>query len=43
MGDASKAHTNLGWKPKISFEDLVRRMYEADFAEEQARAEHAGR
>ena len=43
MGDASKAHAKLGWKPRVSFEDLVRRMYEADFAEEQARAEHGRR
>lgn len=29
-GDASKAHEDLGWEPKISFEQLVSRMVEAD-------------
>ncbi|MCZ6682689.1 MAG: GDP-mannose 4,6-dehydratase [Planctomycetota bacterium] len=31
QGDASKAARELGWKPKSSFEDLVRIMVEADF------------
>jgi len=26
LGDATKAHTKLGWSPKISFEDLVEEM-----------------
>ena len=30
IGDASKAKAKLGWAPKVSFEDLVRRMYESD-------------
>ena len=30
QGDASKAHTVLGWKPEISFEELVRSMVECD-------------
>ena len=38
-GDASKARERLGWKPQITFEELVRMMYEADLAEEAARAE----
>ena len=38
MGDAGKAHQQLGWKPKVSFEELVGMMYEADLAEETARA-----
>jgi len=29
-GDATKAHTMLGWRPEISFEKLVRSMVEAD-------------
>ncbi len=37
MGDASKAHSALGWKPKVSFEQLVQMMYENDLSEEQAR------
>ena len=38
-GDASKAHEKLGWVPKVSFEELVRRMYEHDLKEEQAKAD----
>jgi len=30
LGDPSKARKKLGWKPKISFEELVRMMVEAD-------------
>ena len=30
LGDASKAKNKLGWKPKISFEDLVKEMVEED-------------
>lgn len=30
VGDATKAHTKLGWKPEVSFEELVRMMVEAD-------------
>jgi GDPmannose 4,6-dehydratase len=29
-GDASKAHSTLGWRPEISFEELVRSMVEDD-------------
>jgi GDPmannose 4,6-dehydratase len=38
FGDASKAHAKLGWKPRVSFEELVRMMYENDLKEESARA-----
>ncbi len=38
IGDASKAHAKLGWKPRVSFEELVAMMYENDLAEESARA-----
>jgi GDPmannose 4,6-dehydratase len=38
MGDPAKAHRQLGWKPKVAFEELVTMMYEADLAEETARA-----
>jgi GDPmannose 4,6-dehydratase len=31
LGDPSYAHERLGWKPTVSFEDLVREMIEADF------------
>jgi GDPmannose 4,6-dehydratase len=41
MGDAAKARAKLGWKPKVTFDQLVGLMYEADFAEESARANSA--
>jgi GDPmannose 4,6-dehydratase len=36
MGDAAKAKQKLGWEPKVSFEELVRMMYESDLSNEQA-------
>jgi GDPmannose 4,6-dehydratase len=33
LGDASKARERLGWKPKTSFESLVREMMKADLHE----------
>jgi GDPmannose 4,6-dehydratase len=30
LGDATKAHTKLGWRPQIDFESLVREMVAAD-------------
>jgi len=39
MGDASKAREKLGWKPQVTFEELVRVMYEHDLAEETKKAE----
>jgi GDPmannose 4,6-dehydratase len=39
MGDATKARELLGWSPKVDFEGLVRRMYEADLAEESVRSD----
>jgi GDPmannose 4,6-dehydratase len=30
VGDASKAHKALGWKPEVSFQGLVERMVDAD-------------
>lgn len=30
VGDARKAHTKLGWKPKTTFKELVKLMVEAD-------------
>ncbi|MGI9667126.1 MAG: GDP-mannose 4,6-dehydratase [Acidimicrobiia bacterium] len=32
LGDATKAHSELGWKPKVSFEELVGMMVESDMA-----------
>jgi GDPmannose 4,6-dehydratase len=37
-GDASKAREKLGWKPKVSFPELVKMMVEADLEEEARRA-----
>lgn len=41
VGDASKAHKQLGWEPGVSFEQLVRRMVESDLQELQAVAGRA--
>jgi len=30
LGDASKAHTKLKWKPRISFDELVKEMAHSD-------------
>jgi GDPmannose 4,6-dehydratase len=35
LGDASKAAAMLGWKPRISFRELVHMMVDADMAAEQ--------
>ena len=34
LGDASKAKEKLGWSPRVSFEQLVHMMVEADLKEE---------
>ena len=36
LGDASKAHRDLGWSPRASFEQLVRTMVDADVARVKA-------
>ena len=41
VGDPSKARERLGWKPRLSFEQLVERMVEADLRELQAVAGRA--
>jgi len=38
IGDASKATEKLGWEPKVSFEELVRMMYEHDLLEESRKS-----
>jgi len=30
LGDSTKAKEELGWVPRVKFEDLVREMVEAD-------------
>jgi len=32
LGDASKARSKLGWRPQISFDELVKEMVDADLA-----------
>lgn len=32
IGDATQARKKLGWEPKVTFDDLVKMMVEADFA-----------
>jgi GDPmannose 4,6-dehydratase len=39
MGDATKAREVLGWAPKVTFDGLVKLMYDADLAEETTRVE----
>ena len=42
QGDASKAHTVLGWRHRIGFEELVRDMVEADLETIAAEHRHNG-
>jgi GDPmannose 4,6-dehydratase len=44
LGDASKAHAALGWRPQISFDELVKEMIAADLAlaQRDAAASRAG-
>jgi len=35
IGDPTKARENLGWQPKVGFEDLVRMMVDSDLAEQR--------
>ena len=30
IGDAGKARQRLGWRPRVGFHDLIRRMVESD-------------
>ena len=30
LGDASKAHKELGWQPRVSFSELIKEMTEED-------------
>ncbi|HEX7300685.1 MAG TPA: GDP-mannose 4,6-dehydratase [Solirubrobacteraceae bacterium] len=38
VGDPAKAHEQLGWQPRVSFEEMIGAMVEADLAELQAAA-----
>jgi GDPmannose 4,6-dehydratase len=37
VGDATRARTRLGWRPTLSFEELIERMVDADLRESQTR------
>ena len=46
LGDPTKARTELGWKPKVGFQELVRLMIDHDLdlaKREQALADHSGK
>jgi GDPmannose 4,6-dehydratase len=43
IGDASKAHLKLGWKPKTSFAQLVKEMIASDLAEARQEAANGKR
>ena len=38
LGDATKAKTTLGWEPKISLEDMIQEMVDADLERHRRRA-----
>ncbi len=43
IGDAGKAKAKLGWEPKVSFENLINMMVEADLVLERQKLEGTGR
>jgi GDPmannose 4,6-dehydratase len=43
IGDASKAKRQLGWEPKVSFQQLMTMMVEADLKEERLKLEGTAR
>ncbi|HEV2801766.1 MAG TPA: GDP-mannose 4,6-dehydratase, partial [Pyrinomonadaceae bacterium] len=43
VGDASKAHRELGWQPEYSFQQLVKEMVTADLATAETEARGGGR
>ena len=43
LGDATKARTKLGWKPKVGFSELVRMMVDADLDLVRAKVHGTGR
>jgi GDPmannose 4,6-dehydratase len=40
IGDPTKAREQLGWRPRVGFEELVQMMYENDLKEESERAKY---
>lgn len=43
LGDATKAKETLGWEPKVSFEELVKMMVDADLERVRVQVEGTGR
>ena len=43
VGDAGKAKKQLGWEPKVKFDELIMMMVDSDLAEERMRLEGLGR
>ena len=43
VGDATKAHTKLGWRPEVDFQGLVEKMVRHDLKVETTRANAAQR
>jgi GDPmannose 4,6-dehydratase len=43
IGDAGKAKKQLGWQPKVRFDELIAMMVDADLAAERVRLEGVGR
>jgi GDPmannose 4,6-dehydratase len=41
-GDATKARTLLGWEPRVSFQELIEMMVDADLARHETRLRSAG-
>jgi GDPmannose 4,6-dehydratase len=39
LGDATRAQEKLGWKPRVSLQELVSDMVRSDFAEAKAEME----
>jgi len=42
IGDATKAQTKLGWRPEVTFDELVRMMVAHDLEVESKKAGIAG-
>ena len=40
LGDSTKAQISLGWRPKVSLQDVVRKMVVADSARAETGLEH---
>jgi GDPmannose 4,6-dehydratase len=41
LGDASKAHATLGWRPTVDFQALIEMMVDADLARHEGRPHEA--